>query len=319
MMAILISGDFKSSERGMFEDLLKGQGLIFDNEVTPVTELGDVRVALMTSWRRLEPLLPRIPGLEMIQCFFAGADRINFSKMPLGIAICTASGAMASSVAEHAIALLLSLGRNLKLHQQMLGSGKFSQLDPLNSEMGGKRIGIIGYGSIGMEIGRLSKALGLEVWALNSSGSSDADHTYTLKGLDILLRHSNYVIVSIPLNKHTFNLIDRGRLKTMRGDAILVNISRGNVINEKDLYEHLRDNPRFKAGLDVWWHYPRENDRWKQKYPFEQLPNVALTPHNAAIVPGWKDRTIRFCCTNMINYLKKENIKNKVKREDYLM
>lgn len=318
-MPILISGDFTGSEREIFRDSLEKEGLIFDDEVTPDTDLGGIRVALMTSWKRLEPLIPRVPNLELVQSFFAGADRINFSNIPNSIIICTASGAMASSVAEHAIALLLSLGRNLKHHQRMLEGGNFSQLDPPNNEMRGKRVGIIGYGSIGREIGRLSRALGLEVWALNSSGVSDADHTYTLKGLDILLRHSNYVIVSIPLNKHTFNLIDQGRLKAMRDDAILINISRGKVISEKDLYHHLKENPRFRAGLDVWWHYPRGNDKWEQKYPFEMLPNVLMTPHNAAIVTGWKDRTIRFCCKNMVDYLKKENIKNKIKREDYLM
>ncbi|HPR42418.1 MAG TPA: 2-hydroxyacid dehydrogenase, partial [Candidatus Methanofastidiosa archaeon] len=265
------------------------------------------------------PLVPSMPRLEMVQCFFAGADRFDFGKMPPDVTVATASGALATAVSEHAFSLLLSLCRDLDLHRRRLDEGVFEQLDPLNRELFGKSIGIVGYGPIGQRIGRIAKAFGMRTLALNTSGKSDADATYTLEGLDRMLKESDYVVICIPLNRHTDGLIGKDMLSLMKENAILVNVSRGKVLVEKDLYEHLRDHPSFKAGLDVWWHYPRDGETWSQDYDFGKLPNIAMTPHNAALVPGWRERTIVFCCRNMLDHMNGKKIRNKVRREDYLI
>ncbi|MBN1786164.1 MAG: hydroxyacid dehydrogenase [Candidatus Methanofastidiosa archaeon] len=317
-MGILISGDFTHGQKALFRQLLEEE-VYFDDQELPQSAGAHIRVALMTSWKRLSMMLPQLPNLEMVQCFFAGADRITFEDVPADIVIATASGAMASSIAEHAFSLLLSLSRNLFMHDRKLRKGDFSQLSPLNTELRGKSIGIIGYGSIGREVGRRARSFGMKVLAINTSGESDADKTFTLEGMDELLRSSDFVIVCIPLNAMTKGAIDTRRLKVMKDSAILVNVSRGKVIDEGDLYRHLKENPGFRAGLDVWWHYPKEGEKWSQEYPFDKLDNVAMTPHNAAMIPGWEERTIEFCSKNIMNYLNGRKIENKVRKEDYLI
>ena len=317
-MNVFISGRFSSCEKDIFYEML-GKGIIFDDEPAGTNEVSCTKVALMTSWKQFYPGLARMPDLEMVQCFFAGADRLDFEKIPKNITVTTASGAMASSVAEHAFSLLLHLCRNLELQGSRMREGEFEQLDPLNRELFGKTIGIVGYGSIGRAVGSMAKAFGMQILAINISGHSDADKTYTLEGLDMLLRESDYVVLCIPLNNKTRGIIDKKKLEGMKENAILVNVSRGGVINEKDLYLHLSSHPSFKAGLDVWWHYPKNKEKWSQAYPFERLENVAMTPHNAALVTGWRERTIRFCCKNILNYVNKGKIENVVRREDYLM
>ena len=76
----------------------------------------------------------------------------------------------------------------------------------------------------------------------------------------------------------------------MKKDALLVNISRGKIIAEKDLYEHLKENPEFTAAIDVWWHYGKE---FRQNYPFEALSNIILSPHCAGTYEGWFEEMVK--------------------------
>ncbi|RZN50004.1 hydroxyacid dehydrogenase [archaeon] len=318
-MNILIEGTYSEEEREVFDHTFSRHNVTYLDDVTPEGDMGDAQVLIFRSWRTVAPLLSSMKRLEFMQYLFAGVDRLDFSSIPSHITVASCSGSNATPVAEHAFAMLLALSKHIKEHHESLSKGVFSQQSPLAAELAGKRIGIIGYGEIGARIGRYARAFEMEVYAVNSTGTSDADITVTLGGLHGILHDLDFIVLSIPLTVHTRGLIDAKALSMMQDDATLINVSRGEIIVEGDLYEHLVSHPDFSAGLDVWWHYPHKGARWEQAHPFLELPNVLATPHNAAMVEGWRLRTVRYCSENVLRYIEGKEVKNKVRKEDYLM
>jgi glycerate dehydrogenase len=318
-MHILIEGDYNEEEREVLEHTFSRHTVTYLGDDTPTGAISDAQILIFRSWRTVAPILPTMKRLEFMQYLFAGVDRLDFSRIPNHVAVASCSGSNATPVAEHAFAMLLALAKHLREHHERLSEGTFSQQSPLATEVAGKRIGIIGYGEIGSRIGRYARAFDMEVYAVNRTGESDADITVTLGGLHGILPDLDFIVLSIPLNAHTRRLIDASALSKMKHDATLINVSRGEVIDEGALYEHLVAHPEFTAGLDVWWHYPKKGQRWEQAHPFTALPNVLATPHNAAMVEDWRLRTVRYCSENVRRYVDREEVKNKVRKEDYLM
>ena len=128
----------------------------------------------------------------------------------------------------------------------------------------------------------------------------------TLNDLDFILENSDIVIISLPLIDETKNLIDKKELKLMKPNAILVNVARGQIINEADLYEHLKTHPDFYAGMDAWWVEPFTEGAFKLNYPFFNLPNILGSPHNSAIVPGSLEQGLKCAIENINLYLNKK-------------
>ncbi len=104
----------------------------------------------------------------------------------------------------------------------------------------------------------------------------------------------------------------------MKPDAILVNVARGEIIEEKALYEHLKATPTFMAGLDAWWIEPFRHGRFELNYPFFDLPNVLGTPHDSGLVPGSLLDAVQKATENIARFLNGETIAGVVQREDYL-
>ena len=150
----------------------------------------------------------------------------------------------------------------------------------------GKKALILGFGSIGRIIASRCLAFGMDVSAINYSGKSKDDNikVFPPSKLDSLLPHTDVLFLSLPLTDDTKGLIDKRRLSMLPEGAILLNISRGRIIDEKALYEILKSG-KIKAGLDVWYNYPESVDDRKNtppsEYPFHELPNVIMTPHMA--------------------------------------
>jgi len=102
----------------------------------------------------------------------------------------------------------------------------------------------------------------------------------------------------------------------MKADAILVNVARGKLVRERDLYEHLKANPPFVAALDVWWQYPR-GDGFPFTEPFQELPNVVMTPHVAWAIPEQSGWSLEAALANVARFLRGEPPRNVVDREEY--
>ena len=105
----------------------------------------------------------------------------------------------------------------------------------------------------------------------------------------------------------------------MKPDAVLINVSRGAVLEEEALYVHVKSHPDFLLGIDAWWTEPSVQGQFRMEYPLLDLPNVLGSPHNSAIVADTHRNGTRQAAENIRRYLRGENVKGIVQREDYLM
>src|SRR5213594_128714 len=260
---------------------------------------------------------PTMVRLKLLQTVAAGVDHLPYDRIPAGVTICTNAGAHRISIAEHAMALLLAAAKNIPIHTNAIRSTRFPQ-DLMGKSVRGKTLGVIGLGGIGGEAARLARGLGMRVVGINRRGTSEAPVEWcgTMADLDRLLQESDFVLLSIPLTRHTLGLIGARELKLMKPDAVLINIARGNLIRERDLYEHLRSSPQFVAALDVWWVYPRGDGR-PFTAPFHELPNVVMTPHVAWAVPEQSGRSLEAALDNVARFLRGEPPRNVIDRDEY--
>lgn len=225
-------------------------------------------------------------NLKFVQLMSAGYDHVNPDDFPSHVMIAANQGAYAVPMAEHVMAMMLALSKRLPLYHQRLVKGEFNQLKSPTKSLRGSVLGIIGFGSIGKATSRLAKPFGVKVMALNTSGKTDEEVDYigTLNDMEHVLRNADSLLISCALNEQTEGLINRRALELMKSDAVLVNVARGPIVVEKDLYEHLKSHPNFYAGIDAWWIEPFKYGRFELHYPFFELPNIIGSPHNSAMV-----------------------------------
>ncbi|OGS50322.1 MAG: hypothetical protein A3K65_08075 [Euryarchaeota archaeon RBG_16_68_12] len=244
-------------------------------------------------------------------------DHLPYGLIPAHVTVCSNAGAYRVSIGEHAIALLLAAAKNVAAHTEAVRAGRFRQ-DVMGTLVRGKTLGVVGLGGIGGEAARLAKGLGMRVVGVNRRGATDApaDWCGTLDDLDRLLAESDFVLLSIPLTKRTLGLIGARELGLMKPDAVLVNIARGRLVEERDLFAHLRAHPAFRAALDVWWLYP-DGDGYPFTEPFQTLPNVVMTPHVAWAVPEQSRWSLGAALDNVARFLRGEPPRNVVDRAEY--
>ena len=322
---IVVTYGVGDARRGRLKDLLGREArLTFLADMpTGLREQTLIDADVLLSWNLPKELLPSGPRLlrkvKMIQLLSAGADHLPFSELRSDIVIASNIGAYAEPMAEHVLAMALALAKNLLREHQNLTRGEFHQ-SRLNRMLAGSVCGVLGFGGIGKATARLMRGLGLRIYAVNTSGRTDEPIEFigTLTDLKHVLSSSDVVVISLPLMKATRGLIGKQELGWMKRDAILINVSRGAVIDEGALYEHLRSNPRFQAGLDVWWIEPFGAGEFRTDYPFLPLPNVLGSPHNSAMVPGINEESTRRACENVKRFLRGERVAGLVKREDYV-
>ena len=262
-------------------------------------------------------LWPRMVRLRLHQTTSAGVDHLPYDRIPAAVTVCSNAGAYGVSIGEHAIALLLAAAKNVVLHTDAIRAGRFQQ-DVIGKSVRGKTLGVVGLGGIGGEAARLAAGLGMRVVGINRRGTTDAPVAWcgTLADLDRLLGESEFVLLSIPLTRATADLIGARELGRLKPDGILVNIARGGLVRERDLYEHLRTHPRFQAALDVWWTYPK-GDGFPFTEPFHELPNVVMTPHVAWAVPEQARWSLEAALENVARFLRGEPPRNVVDRSEY--
>ncbi|MGB4415794.1 MAG: 2-hydroxyacid dehydrogenase [Paludibacter sp.] len=225
-------------------------------------------------------------NVKFIQLFTSGYDHVKLDQFPANVQIASNQGAYAEPMAEHAVAMILALSKRLTVYHNQMAEGQFRQLESMTKSINGSTFGIIGFGSIGKATARLLRPFGVKTIAINTSGKTNEDIAFigTLNDVDYVLKNSDILLISCPLNDDTKELISKQKLELMKEDAILINLARGAVINQKDLFEHLKNHPDFYAGLDVWWVEPFMKGKFEINYPFFDLPNLLGSPHNSAMV-----------------------------------
>lgn len=245
---------------------------------------------------RLDRSMPLGPELRLVQVGGAGLDAIDLEAIPPHVAVCNAFG-HEDGMAEYVIlAVLAWRHRFIDMATSFkAGSWRFSGHigDPPHGEAAGATLGIVGLGRIGRAIARRAQALGLRVIACNRSLVPDppVEELLPWSRLDELLPRVDFLVLSCALDETTRGLIDARRLARMRPEAVLINVARGPVCVEADLFEALRAKRIGGAVLDVWWRYPSPRDPAPRPsaLPFHELDNVIVTPHAS----GWTDGLFR--------------------------
>ncbi|MGE0752362.1 MAG: 2-hydroxyacid dehydrogenase [Variibacter sp.] len=233
------------------------------------------------------------PKLKLVQLLSAGYDNVDLgalrrAKVPLS----NNGGANAISVAEHALMLMLTVARKVVWQHASVSAGRWRGNGPAPRmyELHNKTLGIVGLGTIGKKVARLAGAFGMRVQYFDIARlSEDQEDALGAKFrlLRELIRTSDIVSLHVPLNDSTRHLIGAEELAQMKPEAIVVNTSRGPVIDEAALHAALSQHKIFGAGLDVFDQEPPPADN-----PLLKLDNVVLTAHFAG--PTWDNHVARF-------------------------
>ena len=257
-------------------------------------------------------------NVRLLQLVSAGADHLPFSRLRPDMVVAGNIGAYAQPMAEHVIAMTLALLKKLMPGHRKLSEGVFEHID--TRMLDGLTCGILGYGGIGKAVARYMRAFHVKIAAVNTSGKTDEDVAFigTLKDLDSVLSQSDIVVITLPLNKHTKGIIGRMQLDTMKKDALLINVARGEIVDQGALYDHLKANPYFMAGIDAWWVEPFRHGEFRIDYPFFDLPNLLGSPHNSAIVPQVMEMGVHAALENILRFVRDEQIKGVVDFKDYI-
>ncbi len=281
-------------------------------EDQPAGILPVIDVLLVFSWpKELTPEnLQKMTRLKFVQSILAGVNHIPFANLNKGVIVSSNAGAYSDEVAEYALALLLSAAKRIVELHVSLREEKWSLRRTLDAGtevtiLRDKVLGILGFGGIGTSVARMAHGFGMRVYAYSRRAKS-AKGVKIFNGedgLSSLLRESDAVVLALPLTNQTTRIINRERLSEMKNTCTLVNIARGELVDEKALYEHLVANPNFRYATDVWW-YRESRETLKTDYPFLSLPNFIGTPHVSGPSGLATGRPVQLAVENTIRFLK---------------
>ncbi len=228
-----------------------------------------------------------LAGVRLLQFVTAGVDFVPLAHFPRGLPIAVNAGGYAEPMAEHALAMAFAAAKRIVAEHKKLERGIFDQFRA-NRMLAGKVCGILGFGGIGIATARLMRAVGMQVRAVNrrGAGPEPLDWIGTPDKTDDLLRASDVLVLAVPLTPATNGMLGARELGLMKRDAILINLARGEVVDEAALYAHLQQVPEFTACIDAWWIEPVRHGRFEMSYPFMTLPNVIGSPHNSSSAEG---------------------------------
>ena len=265
-------------------------------------ELAEVDALLCLLTDRLDaPLLASAPRLRIAANMAMGTDNIDLAAArALGIAVSNTPGATTDATADLAFGLLLAAARNLIWGDRLVRAGGFTGWRPdmgLGLEMRGRTLGIVGAGRIGQAMAERARGFGLEVRFARREGGVP---------LPELLASADIVSLHVPLTAATHHLIGEAELRRMRPHALLVNTSRGAVVDEAALVRALREGWIAGAGLDV---YEREPELAPG---LAELPNVVLAPHLGSATNATRDRMAEIAADNIVACLAGQPLPNPV-------
>jgi D-3-phosphoglycerate dehydrogenase len=221
-------------------------------------------------------LLSHAPKLRVIGRAGVGVDNIDLEPATRqGIAVMNTPGANAVAVAEHTLAMMLALARQLCRANELMHAGKWEKKSLQGTELRGKKLGIIGLGKVGMEVARRARAFGMEVIGHDPfvSIAVAKEESITLAKLDEVFAASDYLTLHVGLTPQTTGMINAESLKKMKRGVRLVNCARGELIDEAALADAVKQGYVAGAALDVFVEEPLKNS------PLTALESVILTPH----------------------------------------
>ncbi|MCR5102518.1 MAG: hydroxyacid dehydrogenase, partial [Butyrivibrio sp.] len=219
--------------------------------------IGDAEVLCINKTKVTPEILDKAPNLKLICEFATGFDNANINECAKrGIKVANVAGYSTASVAQHTFALYFYVAEKLRHYDEFVKSGaygaqdNFSCLDIPFHELDGQTWGIVGMGNIGKKVAQIAEAFGAKVIFYSASGNSSCTD-YERVEFDELLKRSDVISLHCPLSDRTKGLMNKDAFSKMKKSAILVNVARGPVVEEQDLYDALESGEIAGAGLDV--------------------------------------------------------------------
>jgi len=257
-------------------------------------------------------ILDKMPNLRWIQSLRAGYDSIDMEYMKKRkITFCNGKDIFSVPIAEDVVCKILIHNTNaLKYIENQKSHTWDNRIKRV--ELCGQTIGIIGTGSIATEVAKRLQGFGVKVIGYKRNPVLTMAYFDEIfcgkKGLEYLMTNSDYVIVTVDLNKDTHHMINKDNLKLMKQSASIINIARGSIINEEDLKEALKNNQIGYAGLDVFETepLPEDDQLWDMK-------NVYMTPHVSGTVKNNKAKWLKLITMNIQSFIDNEQMANVVK------
>ena len=231
---------------------------------------------ILITFKFNDEMLDMAKNIKWIQALSAGVEKYPLDKIrEKNVILTNGRGIHKIYMAEYAICIMIVLARNLHVIFKNNIFGKWDK-NVSQGEIYGATLGIIGLGSIGLEIAKKAKLMGMHVIGVRSSGKEieDVDKIYLPENMEKVFKESDYIINLLPSVESTYKIIDKNYFNLMKTSACFINMGRGNTVNEEDLVEVLR-NKKIKAfASDVFSIEPLPKDS-----PFWRMENVIITPH----------------------------------------
>ena len=305
-LSFLIENEFKVIEIESFEiQNLKEQ-------------LKDVDGILLRTTKLDKEILEHCDNLKIISRHGVGYDNVDLDFLNENkIALCITSTSNAVSVAEHVLSFFIYLTKKLSLSDSLVKEGNFEKRSELPNffELYKKKVLIIGFGRIGKEVAKRCLGFDMEVYVYDPF----LDNEIIIRNQCIPIEKNqglaiaDFITIHLPLNGDTKNFISQTELNQMKKNSILVNTSRGGIVNENDLCIALESKKIQGAGMDVFVSEPPESN-----HPFFKLDNILLTPHNAALTLECRERMSLEASQNIVfflNNMSELNVENLVNKK----
>ena len=263
-------------------------------------------------------ILKNCSKLKIISRHGVGYDNVDLDFLNENkIALCITSTSNAVSVAEHVLSFFIYLTKKLSLSDSLVKEGNFEKRSELPNffELYKKKVLIIGFGRIGKEVAKRCLGFDMEVYVYDPF----LDNEIIIRNQCIPIEKNqglaiaDFITIHLPLNRDTKNFISQTELNLMRKNSILVNTSRGGIVNENDLCIALDSKKIQGAGMDVFVSEPPESN-----HPFFKLDNILLTPHNAALTLECRERMSLEASQNIVfflNNMSELNVENLVNKK----
>ncbi|MEO8813341.1 MAG: 2-hydroxyacid dehydrogenase [Caulobacteraceae bacterium] len=252
-------------------------------------------------------LAEALPRLGLIACFTSGHDGIDLAwARARGVKVSHSPGVNHEDVADHAMGLILAAWRGIARGDGLVRAGGWKAAEKtITPSLGGRRLGIVGLGAIGVEVARRAEAFGLKVawWGPREKPSAPWPRAASLAAL---AEASDILVVACRADEETRGLVSAEVMAALGPDGLLVNVSRGQTVDEDALIEALRSGRLGMAALDVFRDEPTDPARWAT------VPNTVLTPHTAGATTGAIPRMVALTRENLRRFFSGKPLANPV-------
>ena len=306
------------NDRARLEARFPGVQIVSVEEAAALpAALADAEV--FVGWQFPREHFATAPRLRWVHSASAGIEANLFPELVASAVVLTNSTGLHSvSIPEHVLGQMLVLARNFHVALRVQGRAEWNRFEVISfgagiRELCGGTLAVLGAGAIGRNLSRLAAALGMHVRVMRRDASRPvpgAEAVFEPADLHALLGWADWVVCALPLTAETRNIIDAAALRAMRSDAYLINVGRGESIDDAALIQALRSGAIAGAALDVF-----DAEPLPSAHPFWSLPNLVLTPHISGYTARYFEKVVALFEDNLARYVSGQPLRNVVDKQ----